>query len=78
MEYIHSKDVLHADLNAVDAIICKDLADEDCAKWIDFGGSAIDDHEALVIFDELSYTFGASKTRSQQSDRHLRFWMHGI
>jgi hypothetical protein len=35
MEYIHSKNVLHADLNAANAIICKGPADEECTKWID-------------------------------------------
>lgn len=56
LEYIHSKNVIHADPNAGNVIIGKGaVKDGDCAKWIDFGGSAIDSHEALACYDEYSY-----------------------
>ena len=55
LEYIHSKDVVHADLNAANIIIRRGPANKDCSKWIDFGASAIDDREALASYDEYSY-----------------------
>ncbi|EXJ82322.1 serine/threonine protein kinase [Capronia epimyces CBS 606.96] len=55
LEYIHSKNVVHADLNAANVIICKVIPNKNCAKWIDFGGSGIDHHQALANYDEYSY-----------------------
>jgi serine/threonine protein kinase len=50
LEHMHEKQVIHADVNAANVIIR-----EDQAMWIDFGGSQIDDQEALANYDEYSY-----------------------
>ncbi|KIW14111.1 hypothetical protein PV08_06892 [Exophiala spinifera] len=55
LEYIHSRNVIHADVNATNAIICKDETNEEHVKWIDFGGSGIDDSEPLAIYDLYNY-----------------------
>lgn len=51
LQYMHDNNVIHADLNAANAIISGD----DVAMWLDFGGSQIDDQEALANYDEYSY-----------------------
>ncbi|KIW82510.1 hypothetical protein Z517_05537 [Fonsecaea pedrosoi CBS 271.37] len=51
LQYVHENNVIHADLNSANAIISRD----DVAMWLDFGGSQIDDQEALANYDEYSY-----------------------
>jgi len=51
LQHMHDNNVLHADLNAANTIVSGD----DVAMWIDFGGSQIDDQEALANYDEYSY-----------------------
>ncbi|OAG42279.1 hypothetical protein AYO21_03447 [Fonsecaea monophora] len=51
LQYVHENNVIHADLNAANAIVSGD----DVAMWLDFGGSQIDDQEALANYDEYSY-----------------------
>ncbi|KAL6248090.1 hypothetical protein RBB50_005438 [Rhinocladiella similis] len=55
LEYIHSRNVIPADLNAANAIVCKDAPNEEHAKWIDFVGSSIDGSEPLATYDSYSY-----------------------
>ena len=51
LQYVHDNNVIHADLNAANIVVSGD----DVAMWIDFGGSQIDDQEALANYDEYSY-----------------------
>ncbi|KAK5042848.1 hypothetical protein LTR84_012803 [Exophiala bonariae] len=51
LQYVHDNNVIHADLNAANVIVSGD----DIAMWIDFGGSQLDDQEALANYDEYSY-----------------------
>lgn len=53
LQYVHDNNIIHADLNAANVIISGD--DHDVAMWLDFGGSQIDDQEALANYDEYSY-----------------------
>jgi serine/threonine protein kinase len=55
LEYIHSKNVIHADLSGANAIICKGDEGEESTKWVDFGGCGIDNVKPLACFDLYNF-----------------------